>query len=79
MFQLFPDEELEVRITLPPEQKARGPPAEMVGVEGVGFTVTTIGVETAELHPPETAMTVKEPEAMTVMDCVVCTGAVFQT
>ena len=58
-------------MTLPPLQNAVGPPAVAVGVAGTGFTVTTTGVETAELHAPENARTVYEPEVVTVMACVV--------
>ena len=39
---------LEVKVTLPPAQKVVGPPAVIVGVVGVGFTVTTVAVEVAE-------------------------------
>ena len=39
--------ELEVSVTLPPWQKVVGPPAEIVGVAGNGFTVTTIGEDVA--------------------------------
>jgi hypothetical protein len=39
-----------VSVTLPPEQKVVGPPAEMV-TAGVAFTVTTVGAE-VPLQPP---------------------------
>jgi hypothetical protein len=48
---------LEVNVTLPPVQKLVGPPAEMVGVVGAGFTVTTTGTAEAELHPDAVAKT----------------------
>ena len=51
MFHAYPGEVLAVRITLPPAQNVMGPEAEMVGTGGVGVTVTTIGVEVAEVHP----------------------------
>ena len=35
---------LLVRVRLPPEQKVVGPPAVIVGVVGVGFTVMLAGV-----------------------------------
>ena len=44
------EDELEVRITLPPSQNVVGPPAKMVGTGGLLFTVTTVGAETLE-HP----------------------------
>ena len=43
---------LEVKVTLPPEQKLVGPPAVIVGVVGAGFTVTLIVLEAAEAQPP---------------------------
>jgi hypothetical protein len=33
---------LLVSVTLPPEQKVNGPPAPIVGVAGLGFTVTVV-------------------------------------
>lgn len=48
---------LEVNVTLPPEQKLVGPPAEIVGVVGAGFTVTTTGAAEAELQPEAVAKT----------------------
>ena len=43
----FPDADEEVSITDPPAQKVIGPPAEMVGVGGIGFIVTAaVGNET---------------------------------
>ena len=71
VFQLLPDVLLEVSTTLPPLQKNKGPPAVTLGAAGTGFTVTTRGSETAELHAPENARTVYEPEVVTVMACVV--------
>jgi hypothetical protein len=37
---VFPLGADEVRVTLPPEQKVVGPPGVIVGVAGIGFTVT---------------------------------------
>lgn len=47
-----------VKVTLPPIQKLVGPDAEIVGVEGTGFTVTVTGTAVAELQPKAVAMTV---------------------
>ena len=52
--QTLPLAALDVRVTLPPLQKVVGPPGVMVGVGGMGFTVTTVGVETVEVHPATT-------------------------
>ena len=56
--QVLPLALLEVRVTLWPEQNVVGPPGVMVGAAGVGFTVTTTGVETALLQPLWTTWTV---------------------
>ncbi|MFN8395560.1 MAG: hypothetical protein U0176_13045 [Bacteroidia bacterium] len=45
-------------MTLPPAQNVVGPLGVMVGVAGAAFTVTTTGVETAELQPDWTTWTV---------------------
>ena len=55
--QTFPLAEDEVKVTLPPEQKVVGPPAVIVGVAGVGFTVTTVPAEVVE-HVPLLTLTV---------------------
>jgi hypothetical protein len=55
--QVFPVAELEVKVTDPPEQKVVGPPAEIVGVVGVGLTVTTVEAEVDE-HVPSEKVTV---------------------
>ena len=49
--------ELPVKVTLPPVQKVVAPPAEIVGVAGVGLTVTVVAVEVAE-QVPRDAITV---------------------
>jgi len=41
----------EVNTTELPEQNVVGPPAVMVGTDGVGFTVITVGDEVAEQKP----------------------------
>jgi hypothetical protein len=47
---------LEVSVTLPPAQKVNGPPADMVGVAGKAFTVTTVAADEA-LWQPEALVT----------------------
>jgi hypothetical protein len=51
----LPDAALEVKSTLPPPQNVVAPEGVIVGVGGVGFTVTTTGVETAEVQPEATS------------------------
>ena len=46
---VFPVAEDDVKVTLPPEQKVVGPPAEIVGVVGGVTTVTFCVVETEPL------------------------------
>ena len=48
---------LLVRVTLPPEQKVVGPPAVIVGIVGVGFTVMLVGVLSGLAQPPEKTFT----------------------
>jgi hypothetical protein len=43
----LPPAPLEVKVTLPPAQKVVGPPGVMVGVAGIGFTVTVVAAEEA--------------------------------
>jgi hypothetical protein len=49
---------LEVRVTLPPVQNVVGPPGVIVGVAGVGFTVTLVEEDGALAQPPVVTMTV---------------------
>jgi hypothetical protein len=58
LLQLLPEAALEVSVTLPPEQMVVDPLGVMVGVGGMGFTVTTTGVETAEVQPAAISTTV---------------------
>lgn len=69
--QVFPVAEEDVRTTEPPVQKVVGPPAVMVGTPGVGFTVTVVAADVATQPDPFPTVTVYDPEAETVMDCVV--------
>jgi hypothetical protein len=66
---LFDGEE-DVSTTLLPEQNVVGPPAEIVGTDGIGFTVTTVAVDGADVQPPDVFVTVYVPEADTVIDGV---------
>ena len=61
----------DVSTTEPPAQNVVEPLADIVGVAGVGFTVTISLAEAFELQPLLVTVTVKVPEAVTVMDCVV--------
>jgi len=49
---------LDVNVTLPPWQNVVGPPGVIVGVGGVGVTVTVVAVEGALLHPLAVTMSV---------------------
>lgn len=55
---MFPVAEDDVRTTLPPLQKVIGPPAAMVGVTGVGFTVTVVPAEAGDVQPVAVTVTV---------------------
>jgi hypothetical protein len=69
--QTFPVADDDVNTTLPPAQKVKGPPAEIVGVAGIGFTVTVVPADATEVQPPLVRVTVYVPDVETVMDCVV--------
>ncbi len=56
--QRLPVADEEVSTTLPPAQNVNGPPAEIVGVAGNGFTVTTVPADAADVQPPEVLVTV---------------------
>ena len=49
---------LEVKVTLLLGQKVVGPPAEIVGVAGIGLTVTVVAVEAALVQPVVVTVTV---------------------
>lgn len=51
MLHKLPAADDEVSVTLPPWQNVVGPPALIVGVEGIGLTVTTFAIEGDEVHP----------------------------
>ena len=61
----------EVKITESPAQNVVGPFAVIVGVAGVGLTVTLSVIEFPEEQPFVMTSTVKLPEVETVIDCVV--------
>jgi len=49
---------LEVSVTLPPVQNVVGPPGVIVGVAGIGLTVTAVAAEAALEQPLVVTMTV---------------------
>ena len=67
MDQVFPVALDDVSTTEPPAQKVVEPPAVTIGVEGNGFTVTTVVAELAVQFPLETT-TEYDPLCETVMD-----------
>ena len=68
--QLFPIGLLDVSVTVSPSQTVVGPLAVIVGVAGIGLTVTTVGLETAEEQPKATSTTVYVPEVVMVVEGV---------
>ena len=58
VLQVLPDDALEVSTTLPPAQNVVGPPALMVGAEGIGLTVTVVADDDADVQPEEVSVTV---------------------
>ena len=48
----------DVSVTLPPAQNVVGPPEEIVGVGGIGFTVTVVGLDVEEQPLPLVTRTV---------------------
>src|SRR5512140_1196090 len=67
--QRFPVNADEVRVIVEPAQNEAGPL--MVGVAGVGLTVTTWAADVAEQPLASVTVTLYEPPAETVIDCVV--------
>jgi hypothetical protein len=49
---------LDVKVTLPPVQNVVGPPGVMVGVAGIGLTVTVVVADDALEQPLAVTMTV---------------------
>src|ERR1051325_375642 len=60
----LPEAALEVSVTEAPAQNVVGPPGVMVGVGGVGFTVTTVAADAALEQPDVVTMTVELPDAV---------------
>ena len=48
----------DVKVTLPPVQNVVGPPGVIVGVAGIGLTVTEVAAEAALLQPFAVTLTV---------------------
>ena len=48
----------DVSVTLPPVQNVVGPPGVMVGVGGIGLTVTVVAADGALVQPLEVTTTV---------------------
>ena len=69
--QTFPLAVDEVNTTDPPAQNVVEPPAVIVGVAGIGLTVTVVPAEVADVQPADVTATVYVPLAETVIDCVV--------
>jgi len=67
--QRFPVREEEVSVIVEPGQKAEGPV--IVGVTGAGAAVTTLAADVAVQPLASVTVTVYEPVAETVMDCVI--------
>src|SRR5258708_38102794 len=56
---------LDVSVTLPPAQNVVGPPGVIVGVAGIGLTVTTTAAEAALVQElPSVTLTVELPLAV---------------
>jgi hypothetical protein len=67
LYHWLPVAEDEVNTTLPPAQKVVGPPAPIVGVVGIGLTVTVVPALAALEHPSALVITtVYEPVAVAV-------------
>jgi hypothetical protein len=49
---------LEFKVTLPPAQNVVGPPGVIVGVAGIGLTVTLVAADAALLQPLAVTFTV---------------------
>ncbi len=58
MLHKLPDADDEVSVTLPPAQNVVGPDAEIVGVAGIGLTVTTFAADGDDVQPLAVTVTV---------------------
>jgi hypothetical protein len=61
---------LAVSVTLPPAQNVVGPLAVMTGVAGNALTTTLVGAELPLQPFASVTVTLYEPVAFTVIDCV---------
>ena len=57
-YHWLPVAELDVNVTEPPVQNVVGPPGVIVGVAGVGLTVTVVAADGAEEQPDCVSTTV---------------------
>jgi len=60
-----------VSVTEPPSQNVVAPPAVITGVDGLAFTVTAVDAEVALQPLAFVTVTLYEPDAVTLIDCVV--------
>jgi len=58
LYHWLPVAEDEVSTTLPPAQKVVGPPAPIVGIDGIALTVTAVPPLAALEHPEAVTITV---------------------
>ena len=58
LYHWLPVAEEEVKVTLPPVQNVVAPPAEILGVVGLGFTVTVVPAEAGLEQPLVVTITV---------------------
>ena len=63
---MFPVADDEVNTTDPPAQKVVGPPAPIVGVDGLGLTATVVPALAALEQPETVTITVYVPEPLAV-------------
>ena len=72
LLHVFPVAAPDVKTTEPSVQNLSSPPAEMVGVVGIGLIVTVVAAEFADVHPAAfVVFTVNVPLVFTVILCVV--------
>jgi hypothetical protein len=69
--QTFPVADEEVKVTVLPGQMLVEPEGEIVGVFGIGFTVTFLTADVRELHVPLLTTTEYKAELFTVIERVV--------
>jgi len=69
--QRYDVEDGAVKVTEPPAQNVVAPPAVITGVAGAALTVTAVAAEVALQPAAFVTVTLYEPEAVTLIDCVV--------